>query len=232
MYVDPLEGNGLFLLDTSESDSQEPGPTERNLPFEYKPSVDYFAKFDAMLPMWQLRPYKVIEGSGAALFDKRGAPEVKIGRRKTQTVSLRKYYRAIDPAGNLCQLTVSTVPPSPEHPTGDDGIGTMARVIAMKNQRGWIIVERDQACWNPYSGKAGDEYAAWALAVMVHRKAAHAAHEKEQAKLHKSQLIRAAEEQTKATREIGTEIGTAVAKALLEGGAGKGKGKAEKSADA
>src|SRR5687767_8009476 len=175
MYIDPLNGEGLFPID------EEGTISERELPFEFKQGEDYFSKFDAILPKWTLFPYEDVKGSECAFSDATGAAEVRIAPRTTRVVSYRRYVRAIDPAGNLCQLIVSTVRPSPYYKDGNDKCGTLNRVVAAKNQAGWIIVENNPMFWNPYSGKAGQQYAAWALAVMAHRQKMHAAHEKREA---------------------------------------------------
>lgn len=225
MYVDPMEEEGLFLLEPEKRDDDNVDldtlKTERDLEFEFKPNVDYWKKFDAMLPAWTVRPYVERQDSSAAFFTTKGAPEVKVGRRRTQVVSLRKYVRAIDPAGNLCQLTVSTVPPSPEFRNGDDNIGTQARVIAQKSRRGWIVVENEVTCWNVYAGKSGQQYAAWALAVMAYRKAKHAAHQVEERKHSMTFIEQEAKKQTEAMRSMGTEIARAVVE-LTNGGQGGG----------
>lgn len=230
MYTDPFEGEGLFPLhaEAPAVGDVDDYQTERDLPFEYDPTVDYFKKFDAIVPPWQVWKYDTEKGhglAGTAIFDSRtdeesvrrkGPPTVKVGRRRTMTVAIRMYVRAIDPAGNLCPLQISTVPPSPQFPDGSDGLGTHQRVVAQKSARGWIVVENREAFWSPYSGKRGNEYAAWAWAVMLHRQAKHAAHEATERPKHETDMKKQMQAQIDAMRTMGTEIGQAVARTVAE----------------
>jgi hypothetical protein len=241
LYVDPFQGEGLFPLNPESLSALAPGEdsdnyqTERELPFEYDPRVDYFKKFDAIVPRWEVWRYETEKGdglAGAAIFDSRtdemsvrrkGPPTVKMGRRRTMTVSIRMYVRAIDPAGNVCPLHISTVPPSPQFPDGNDGLGTHQRVVAQKSRSGWIVVEPVEAFWSPYSGKRGNEYAAWAWAVMLHRQAKHAAHEITERPKHETDMKKQIQAQIDAMRTMGTEIGQAVAKSVADAMTPRGK---------
>lgn len=209
MYQNPFElGDRLFAID------KEGVRDERDLDFAFDPAVDYFASVDAMMPPWRPPSYATLPGSVAALTASAGLQEHRTGR-VVKIVSRRRYVRAIDPAGRLRQLKVSTVPTTPSHPDGNDRIGTMQRVVAEKSQRGWLIVERDPATWSPYSGRRGQEYCAWALAVGEWRRKVHEEHEKEEAKAFMSQATREAnkraEEQTAALRELAQSVVTATA---------------------
>jgi hypothetical protein len=197
---DTLEANGLFVL---ESDTDK---TERDLPFDFKPDVDYFAKFDDLLPPFRIFKYEAEKGSEAAFSNATAPPEVKVSKRQVRTVSHRRYVRAIDPGGNLCQLGVSTVRPSPVYPDGYDRCGTFMRVVQTKSQKGWIIVENDQRVWNLDAGKKGQQYAAWALAVMEFRQKRHAEHQALEAQAFMSRAEKAAEKQ-----------GEIIARAIREG---------------
>lgn len=189
---DPLAAEGLFPL--AEDDSK----TERDLPFEYKPGVDYFAKFDAMLPAWRPAVYATLPASHAAFTEDGGGPvEVRVGRRQTRTLAHRRYVRAIAPDGTLRQLIISTVRPTPAFPDGLDACGTHHRLPAKKSARGWIVVENIDSMWTPYVQLRGQQYAAWALAVMEYRRKRHAEYEASEATAFMSRAERAQEKQTK-----------------------------------
>lgn len=210
MYCDPLAGEGLFPID-------EPGKTERDLPFEFDRGVDYFAVFDAMLPPWQVFPYAVEKGSKAAFSDASGAAEVRMGSRTTSVVSYRRYVRAIDPGGNLCQLIVSTCRPGPHYKDGFDTCGTYSRVISTKNARGWLIVERDPLTWSLYSGRRDQEYAAWALAVMQYRKLRHSAAQAAEAETSREKTAeKRRNADMEAQRQMNRDMVVDVAKAVVE----------------
>lgn len=200
MYVNPLTGDGLFAIDTAGDKS------ERDLPYEFDPSVDYFAKFDEFVPKWQAIGYEKVNGSLGAFSESVGPAEVKVAPRTTRVMPYMRYVRAIDPAGNVCPLSVSSVRPSPAFPDGHDKCGTLNRVIAEKNAAGWLIVENSQLMWSPYSGKAGQQYAAWALAVMKYRLVKHAEHEASEAKAFQSRAEKAANAQLAGMKEMGKEI--------------------------
>lgn len=230
---DPLEGNGLFVLDGEDEELQaalkkkfpredlaDNPYTERDLPFEFKRDVDYFALFDPILPAYQVVPYETEKGSQAAFSNATGPVEVKVGKRQTRSVSYIRYVRAIDPAGNLCQLKVSTCRPSPANKDGYDSSGTFNRVVAVKNAKGWIIVERDRRTWNLDSGKQDQEYAAWALAVMAYRQKRHAAYQALEARAFMSRAERAAEKQGEV---FAAAIGAAMAKQNAPAQAAKAK---------
>jgi hypothetical protein len=191
MYCDPFAAEGLFLL------AEDENKTERDLPFEFDPKVDYFAKFDSMLPAWRPSPYKAVDGSGAAWTADGGGPVVvPMAKRQTRTLSHRRYVRAIAPDGSLRQLIVSTIRATPEFKDGLDVSATLQTVIARKNARGWIVVENVDWVWNSHSGRRGQQYAAWALAVMEYRKARHTADEAGHDKAFRNQAVVAVEKQT------------------------------------
>jgi hypothetical protein len=199
VYIQPLAGRGLFPLAEKGPDGKPIG-TERDLSFEFKPGVNYFAKFDEILPSWKLEhgPYETKDGSHAAFSDAVGPIEMYTDERETLTISYRRYVRAIDPAGNLCQLIISSVRPSPFYPKGEDRVGTMMRVVATKSRRGWLVVEPVSDFWSPYAGKQGQEYAAWCWAVMEYRQKRHAAYEANEAMAFMSRAEKAAEKQGEA----------------------------------
>ncbi len=180
MYVDP------FLGDPPIQDD------ELNASYAFDPKHDYFADIELQHPAWRPPAVEYIPKGGAmasdaAFFDVGKPRELRVvttdpatGKktRKTQGMGHKRYVRAIDPAGNLCGLIISTIAPDREHPNGDDGLGTFGMVIQKKNNRGWIIVENDQGVWHPHSRRTGQDYCAWALAVQALRKKKHAEHEK------------------------------------------------------
>lgn len=191
MYCDPFQAEGLFPL--AEDDNK----TERDLPYEFKPGVDYFARFDAMLPAWRPSHYEKLASSEAAWTEEAGGPvEVRVGRRQTRTLSHRRYMRAIHPDGSLRQLVVSTVRATPAFPDGRDACATEMRFVAKKSGRGWIVVENVDWAMTPYSGKRGQEYAAWALAVMEYRQKRHAAEQSDHDKGFETKHERAMNRQT------------------------------------
>jgi hypothetical protein len=191
MYCDPLAAEGLFPLANDDS------KTERDLPFEYTPGVDYFKKFDALLPPWRPAQYEKVAASDAAWTENGGGPvEVRVGRRETRTLSHRRYARAIAPDGSLRQVTISTVRPTPKFPDGLDACMTHARFPAKKSALGFLFVENEPIFWSPFAGRRGQEYAAWAWAVMEYRKAHHAEYEAKEAKAYMSNAERATEKQT------------------------------------
>lgn len=155
---------------------------ERRLSYSFDPARDYYAEIDTMQPPWVPPAAKYLEGSypsSAAFSDASGPRELRViekdprtGRnvRRTRTMPHKRYVRAIDPQGNLCSLIVSTCRPDRDKPNGDDGLETASRVIARKSRIGWVVVERDEDTHNPFSGKTGQDYAAWALAVMAYRR--------------------------------------------------------------
>ena len=174
---DRLEYNpDAFAGDPAISDD------ERKLAYAFDPTVDYYAVIDSMQRQWVPPAAKYLEGafpSSAAFSDASGPREVRTieqdpatGRRvrRTKIMPHKRYVRAIGRDGNLCSLIVSTCRPDRDKPHGDDGLETASRVIARKSRLGWLVVERDEDTHNPFSGKTGQDYAAWALAVMVHRK--------------------------------------------------------------
>ena len=192
---------------------------EISIKYRVDPSKDYFVEVDRMQPAWVPENTQVIQGSGAALSDRTGPREVVIGtvgrKKQIRTIPYVKYVRAIDPAGNLCCFSVSTCRQTPERPDGDDGLGTYMRIISEKSKIGWLVLERDPATWNPYSGKQGQDYIAWALAVSELRKRLHAMYQKSEAQAFMSRSQVAAEEQLQATKSMAKEIGKEVAEAVL-----------------
>lgn len=193
MYCDPLAAEGLFPL------AEDENKTERDLPFECTPGVDYFAKFDALLPAWRPAAYDKVQSSDAAWTETGGGPVVvKVGRRETRTLSHRRYARAIAPDGSLRQVTISTVRPTPAYPDGLDACMTHARFPAKKSALGFIFVENEPILWSPFAGRRGQEYAAWSWAVMEYRKRKHAEYEAKEAKAFMSKAELAAEKQADA----------------------------------
>ena len=202
MFVDPFAG------DPPISDE------EKALEYECKPGVDYFAEFYAIHPQWVVPPAKYLDGdhpSNAAFFDIAGPrefrttvkdPVTKKNVRQTKGMGYERYFVAVDPAGSICPMIVSTIGPDRQHPSGDDGLQTAARTVAIKSQRGWLVVERYPDCWNAFSGKVGQDYAAWCMAVSKYRKAKHAAHQKQEQEEWMADRKREGLEQAKAQGEI------------------------------
>lgn len=145
---------------------------EKALTFEFDPTHDYFADVDKIVPPYRLPGYQTHSLQGGAAFENSsGVREVAVGPQKTQRMPFIRYVRAVDPAGGIMPLSISTCRPSPEYPEGLDGFH-MDRVLADKRRKGWLILERDEI--SPYAGKVGQPYCAWALAVAKKREAAHA----------------------------------------------------------
>lgn len=222
MYCNPLAAEGLFALADEDAKRLFPGRedvTERDLPFDFDPSVNYFAKFDAILPAWrQYRRFADVKGDAAltdgADKDGNGPIELKIDRRTTRTIAYRRYVRAIAPDGSLRQLKISTIRPTPAFPDGLDACSTHTRFVTRKNAKGWIVVEDGEGyemLWNPYSGLRGQQYAAWAWSVMEYRRARHKAQEAIDAESNMSQALRETRKQTEAIGQMGTAIGKAMA---------------------
>mgnify|MGYP001559015770 FL=1 len=155
---------------------------EKRLSYSLDPKVDYFAIVDAMQPPWVPPTVKYVDAgfpTSAAFSDASGVREVRViekdpktGRqvRRTRVMPHKRYVRAIDPQGNLCSLIISTCRPDRDKPDGDDGIETATRVIARKSRLGWLVVEPNADMQNPFSGKQGQDYCAWALAVGDYRR--------------------------------------------------------------
>ena len=80
------------------------------------------------------------------------------------------------------------------------------RVATEKNRRGWLIVENVEGAWNPYSGKVGQDYCAWALAVMQLRRRLHAEYQRRETEQFleekKRQALELAKEQAQITGRI------------------------------
>jgi hypothetical protein len=202
MYCDPLAAEGLFPLATEDArrlrpDMDPESTTERDLPFDFDPGVDYFAKFDAMLPAWRPAVYEKMPLSSAAWTETAGGPvQVKMGRRQTKVLSHRRYFRAIHPDGSLRQLVVSNIRPTPAYPDGFDACQTHRMMVTRKSNSGWIVVENADWMWSPFSGKRGQEYAAWALAVMEYRRARHSEECAKEEAAHMSKRDRDSQKQT------------------------------------
>ena len=190
MHCDPFAADGLFTL------AEDENKTERDLPFEFDPRVDYFAKFDAILPPWQPAHYEKLPSSGAAWTEDSSPVEVRMPKRKVLTLSHRRYARAIHPDGGLRQLIISTVRATPAFPDGLDACATAQRFTAKKANRGWLVVENVDWMWSSFAGRRGQEYAAWAWAVMEYRQKRHAAHEAGEAQAFMSRAERATNKQT------------------------------------
>jgi hypothetical protein len=193
MYCDPLAAEGLFPL--AEDDTK----TERDLPYEFKPGVDYFAKFDAIMPPWTIgmSTYQKVPLSSAAWTEDAGGPvEVRMPKRRVLTLSHRRYARCVHPDGGLRQLIISTVRATPAFPDGFDACATAQRFTAKKWNLGWIPVENADWIWTPFAKLRGQEYAAWAWAVMEYRQKRHAAHEASEGQAFMSRAERAANKQT------------------------------------
>lgn len=219
MYCSPLDGEGLFALDEADATKLgKPDATERDLPFDFKPGVDYFKRFDAILPPWRPAPFSAMPGSHAALTphtESNGPIEARIGKRQTRTLSHRRYVRAVHPDGGLRQLVIASCRTSPYYPDGFDKAGTLQRLIVQKGSKGWLIVEPEPLVWNILSGRQGQEYAAWALAVMEYRVRRTKAYTTLEGEAFKAQSVREAnaraEESRAAMRDMGLEIAKTVA---------------------
>jgi hypothetical protein len=213
MYRDPLNEPTL----TEEEWKLQP---------DYDPSVDYWAKIQAIHPAWI--PPTVEwrhEATDAAISPEHSTRDV-VTREKDAKGRMRsvrrvmghvRYVRAIDVAGNLGPLSISTIRPDKKHQHGFDGILTEQILLAKKMRRGWIVVEKGfEDYWvGPFAQGDSNRYAAWALAVMRERKKLHAEYEKVEGEIwldeKRKEAKARAEEQAALT---GTAIADALAKAM------------------
>lgn len=226
MFLDPLQDDGL-----PEED--------REIQFDFDERRDYAKELDAIQPPWRGVWAPNPESKGASFSNTTTPIEMKVGKKQTRTIPQFRYVRAVDPAGNIVPLSVSTCRPSPEFPDGNDRIGTRARVIESKHRRGWIIIDLDdQASRCPESKyMLGPQYIAWALAVSASRKQRHTKYENSEAELFMSQkraeAKMRADEMAQANKaimgEMGREVGREVAKALDRAERKGGKDRAERA---
>jgi hypothetical protein len=182
------------------------------------------ADLDHRQPPWRSVFGTDREAGGAAFSDITTPIELKVGKKQTRTIPQFRYVRAVDPAGNVVALSVSSCRASPEFPDGEDRIGTRARVIETKHRRGWIVVDLDDpASRCPQSRfMLGQQYVAWALAVGAVRHEAHAKHEAGEADAFmaraRAEARMRAQEVAEVNRammgEIGRTVGAEVAKAM------------------
>jgi len=202
---------------------------EHELSFDFDPRRDYAAEIDGMLRPWTPPTVKILDNhpisaafSETVLREYRekvvstvmvdGKPK-KTTRVVVKGVPHIKSFRAVDPAGNLSYVTVSTCRIDRDHPTGDDGLGTDSRVVGMKQKRGWLFIEQE----HPQAKHAGKEYLAWCLAVSQYRKQIHAAHERKEEhqwmEAKKQEALALAREQANITGAI---TGRAIAEAVKD----------------
>lgn len=148
--------------------------------FEVDSSKDYFAEIDRTVPAW-------IMGATVDLTGKAMISDIEKGANSLRTMNVRlpngsvteftmpwqRYLRAIDPAGNLSCLTVTTC-----QKPDDDETGFEDKIKAIKKRAGWFIAERGEE----YNGLLDQEYGAFVLALAKHRAAAHAEAQAEQEK--------------------------------------------------
>jgi len=203
------------------------------LDYTVDPSRDYMTEIDIATPPWQPDHYSKHESlaPGAAYSDNRG-PRIVADRYGTEYhLPHTKYVRALSPAGNIQPLIISTCRPNPEHPDGDDGLGTDARVMAEKQRKGWLILEPDAT----YAGKEGDDYLAWCMAVQQHRRAIHCKHEEKAAADHENKMVKALQAQSRQQAEITSglveQIAGSLGKAVAEATAAAASGKRSKAAE-
>lgn len=175
-----------------EADGMPITDEERDLPFEYDPSKDYFAEVDKRCPPYQV-PHVLYPAAGGqptkvALSDASGTREVAVrvdvpedGKRRKRTVRMvmghRRYVRAVDLAGAIQQLTVASMRPDWDNQVGVDSY-TQQRTVMLKSGRGWLVLERERSMMNPYAPFIAEpnRYCAWALAVADMRKKIHEEH--------------------------------------------------------
>lgn len=213
---------------------------EAALPYGDDPGRDFAAELDRLMPRWTVAPYATHPtlNPGTAYADhERNHPREVIDpiHGTVHNTPFKRYIRALDPAGNICSLIVSSVRPTPEFPDGDDGIGTEQRVVSAKMRSGWLILEPGHESAS-FGGRQGRDYLAWAFAVRDFRRARHAEHMKQENDSFKSQLLQALEKDRKANREetremvtdIAKEIGVAVGQAVARSSGG-GRGTRERT---
>lgn len=152
---------------------------ELKLQFTVDPSRDYRAEIELELPSWEPEPYERAAVSGGAALNDNTAQREKYDarRRKFWQLGHLKYIHALDPAGNICAMTISSCRPGPGHEDGDDRCGTESRVKHEKMQRGWLPLDADGS----FGGFEGQRYLAWVLdAVRPYRRAKYEADQRKQ----------------------------------------------------
>lgn len=200
--------------------------TEMNLPCEPDPRRNYSAEIDQLCPPWGPDIYKEHETlePGCAYSDNSG-PRLVVDHRAMREYSLPhfRYVRALNPAGSVVPLIVSTVRPTPEFANGEDGLGTEHRVIGEKQKKGWLVLEPNAAEMG-YAGRSGDEYYAWVMAVRDYRMQVNQYHEDQDKQDYQSKMLSAMKEQGKVQAEqtstmvaqIAGAIGQSVANAMVQ----------------
>ncbi|HAM54421.1 MAG TPA: hypothetical protein DCQ64_03045 [Candidatus Rokubacteria bacterium] len=136
---------------------------------------------------------------------------VRIGKeefylpRRQFVMPFQNYLRALDPAGNLGPLTIST-----NRVDADDGCGTRDRTIAIKRRAGWWIAEPLM----DHNGRDADTYGRALFLEMAKRRADHGAKMALADKENESRLERAFKEQQGAQTETLRTIVTMLAERL------------------
>lgn len=205
-------------------------PTTRTrvaVKYEFKPGVDYWQKIEAQCPAWI--PPVTVDYGGAACTREDESTTVREylinhdGKQVAWVMPFQEYIPAVDPAGNVVPLTVTTCR-KPE----DDETGFRDIIQARKKRQGWFIGTRDQE----FQGLTGQEYAAFLCQVSEDRKTQHADRQAEYAKQFFSEAEKRAIEQansiqkavqtsTESNRELMLElaktVGAEVAKAFNKG---------------
>lgn len=163
---------------------------ESTIQYKVNPRRNYMSEIDAELPPWQPDAYESSQvlNPGAA-YSANGGPRLAVDHINQREYELPqfKYVRALNPAGKVMPLIISTCRPGPEFPNGDDRLGTEYRVIGEKRKKGWLVLERGES----WAGREGDDYLAWCFAVKDLRKAINAHHESVDQKDHESKLLSA-----------------------------------------
>ena len=189
---------------------------EARLPYKVEPGRDYLAEVSESVPPWRPMAYQThsVLSPGAAFSDEmKGQPKEALSPSGVPiVVPQKKYVRALDPAGNVMSLIVSSCRPSPEKPDGDDGLGTTDRILSEKKKSGWLILEPDQE----YGGRVGPDYLAWAMAVREFRVKKNLALEEQDRAEHESKTLAAIREQTRANSEMVRDIITGMSEANRE----------------
>ena len=133
------------------------------------PDVDYFAKADEWALPWT-PPRVDLREEGPAISNEVLREVLVPGKDEDEphvhVVGHRRYYRAVNPSGSIMQLVVASSRPDHENPSGVDP-EYESRQIRLKSRRGWLVLERDSATWNPYAPYRDEpqKYAAWCLTV-------------------------------------------------------------------
>lgn len=114
------------------------------------------------------------------------------------------YVRAVDPAGNLVTLLVSTT----RDEKSAEEIGYRNTIISRKKSTGWLIAELDQE----HNGRVGQEHLRYCLSEMIHRRRMHAEKMAADAVVHQSRMERALESQGDKMAAASEKVAESIAK--------------------